>query len=223
MLFKWLIVDYAAFSEALFPFASEVGYIALSLVSFFGSLIPFIPIPSFVVLATMAVGDQFNIHLLAILGAVTTTFAKMIIFSISYGGGRIISEKTRKRMKPFERLAKRYGGAAAFVAAATPIPDDLIYIPLGLAKYNPRRFFIATLSGKFVLSYTIVLIAHFVGLSILDPLLENIESTSTIYLGMIVFGVILTVIIILLLRLDWKKILGKIAPWTLDNNKNDKD
>ena len=216
-------MDYAAFSEALFPFASEVGYLALSLVSFFGSLIPFVPIPSFVVLATMAVGDQFNIHVLAILGAVTTTLAKMIIFSVSYGGGRIISEKTRKRMKPFERLAKKYGGAAAFVAAATPIPDDLIYIPLGLAKYNPRRFFIATLTGKFVLSYTIVLIAHFVGLSILDPLLENIKDPSTIYLGMIVFGVILTVMIILLLRLDWEKVLGKFAPWTLDNNENDKD
>ncbi len=94
-------MDYAAFSEALFPFASEVGYLALSLVSFFGSLIPFVPIPSFVVLATMAVGDQFNIHVLAILGAVTTTLAKMIIFSVSYGGGRIISEKNKKKNEAF--------------------------------------------------------------------------------------------------------------------------
>lgn len=216
-------MDYAAFSEALFPFASEVGYIALSLVSFFGSLIPFVPIPSFVVLATMAVGDQFNIHILAIVGAVTATLAKQIIFYVSYGGGRIISEKTRKRMRPFERLVKKYGGAVAFIAAATPIPDDLVYIPLGLAKYNPRRFFLATLAGKFVLSYIIVIAAHFIGLSILDPLIENIEDTSTIYIGMIVFAVILTVIIILLLRLDWEKILGKIAPWTLDQNENDSD
>lgn len=216
-------MDYAAFSEALFPFASEVGYLALSLISFFGSLIPFVPIPSFVVLATMAVGDHFNIHLLAIFAAITATIAKQIIFYLSYGGGRIISEKTRKRMKPFERLVKKYGGAAAFVAAATPIPDDLVYIPLGLAKYNPRRFFLATLAGKFVLSYIIVLIAHFVGLSILDPLLENIKDTSTIYIGMIIFGVTLTVIVILLLRLDWEKILGKFAPWTLNNKENDED
>lgn len=216
-------MDYEAFSEALFPFASEVGYLALSLVSFFGSLIPFVPIPFFVILATMAVGEQFNIHILAIVGAVTATFAKMIIFYVSYGGGRILSEKTKKRMKPFQRLVKKYGAAAAFVAAATPIPDDLIYIPLGLAKYNPRRFFIATLTGKIVLSYIIVIIAHYVGLSILDPLLINVESTSTIYLGMIVFGVILTVIVILLLRLDWEKILGKFAPWTLDDNEHDKD
>ena len=208
-------MDYAAFSEALFPFVSEVGYLALSLVSFFGSLIPFVPLPSFLVLATMAVGDQFNIHILAILSAVLATLAKQIIFYVSYSGGRIISEKTRKRMKPFERLVKRYGAGAAFVAAATPIPDDLVYIPLGLAKYNPRRFFVATLAGKIVLSYTIVLISHFVGLSLIDPLLEDIKDTSTIYIGMIVFGASLTAMIILLLRLDWARILRRFAPWTL--------
>ena len=96
----------------------------------------------------MAVGEQFNIHILAILGALTATAAKQIIFTISYGGGKIISENTRKRMKPFERLVKRYGGGAAFIAAATPVPDDLVYIPLGLAKYSPKKFFVATLAGK---------------------------------------------------------------------------
>ena len=38
----------------LFPFTPEVGYIGLTIVSFFGSLIPFVPIPSFVLLATIA-------------------------------------------------------------------------------------------------------------------------------------------------------------------------
>ena len=208
-------MDYTAFSEVLFPFVSEVGYLALSLVSFFGSLIPFVPLPSFLFLATMAVGNEFNIHILAILSAVTATLAKQIIFSVSYGGGRIISEKTRKRMKPFERLVKRYGAAAAFVAAATPIPDDLVYIPLGLAKYNPRRFFVATLTGKIVLSYVIVLTAHFAGISLLDPLVENIKDTNTIYIGLIILTALLTAAIVLLLRLDWTKILGRFAPWTL--------
>ena len=66
-----------------FPFfSSEVGYLGLALVSFFGSLIPFVPIPSFILLVTMSVGDQFDIHILAILAAVTATLAKQIIFSL---------------------------------------------------------------------------------------------------------------------------------------------
>ena len=84
----------------------------------------------------MSVGDQFDLHILAIIAAVTATVAKQIIFVISYGGRKIMSEKTKQRMLPFQRLVKKYGAAAAFVAAATPIPDDIIYVPLGLAKYN---------------------------------------------------------------------------------------
>ena len=204
----------------IFPFAPEVGYIGLALVSFIGSLIPFVPVPSFILLATMSVGEQFDIHILALISAFTATIAKQIIFYASYGGRRMISEKTKKRMKPFQKLVKRYGGAAAFVAAATPIPDDMVYIPLGLAKYNPKRFFIATLSGKIVLCYIIVLISHYTGLSILEPILEDIDDPFAVYAGMIVFGAIMTAIVILLLRLDWERILGRVAPWTLDDDKD---
>ena len=204
----------------IFPFAPEVGYIGLALVSFIGSLIPFVPVPSFILLATMSVGEQFDLHILALVSAFTATIAKQIIFYASYGGRRMISEKTKKRMRPFQKLVKRYGGAAAFVAAATPIPDDMVYIPLGLAKYNPKRFFIATLSGKIVLCYIIVLISHYTGLSILEPILEDIDDPLAIYAGMIVFGAIMTAIVILLLRLDWERILGRVAPWTLDDDKD---
>jgi membrane protein DedA with SNARE-associated domain len=204
----------------LFPFTPEVGYLGLTIVSFFGSLIPFVPIPSFVLVATMAVGEQFDIHVLVIIAALTSTAAKQIIFYVSYGGRKIISEKTKKRMLPFQKLVKRYGGSAAFVAAATPIPDDLVYIPLGLAKYNPKRFFVATLLGKFVLYYVIVLISHYMGLSLLEPVLREINDPLPVYIGIIALGVAMTVVVILLLRLNWEKILGRIAPWTLDDDDN---
>ena len=208
---------------AIFPFAPEVGYIGLTLVSFFGSLIPFVPLPSFLLLATMSVGDQFDLHMLAIISAVTATAAKVIVFSVSYGGRKIIGEKSRKRMRPFERLVKRYGAGAAFFAAATPMPDDLIYVPLGLAKYNPKRFFIATLTGKLVLSYAIVFISHYMGLSLVEPFLEDVEDVSTIYIGIAIFAAMMTSIVILLLKLDWQRIMGRFAPWTLDENNNDED
>jgi len=208
----------------LFPFTPEVGYLGFTIVSFFGSLIPFVPIPSFILVATMAAGEQFDIHVLVLIAAITSTAAKQIIFYASYGGRKIISEKTKKRMKPFQKLVKRYGGSAAFFAAATPIPDDLVYIPLGLAKYNPKRFFVATLLGKFVLYYVIVLISHYMGLSLLEPVLREINDPLPIYIGIIALGVAMTVVVILLLRLNWEKILGRIAPWTLDdddsNNQN---
>ena len=205
----------------LFPFAPGLGYLSLSLVNFFGSLVPFVPLPGFLLLATMAIGNQFDLHVLALLSAITATVAKQIIFYVSYGGRKIINEKTRKRIRPFERLVKRYGAGAAFFAAATPIPDDLVYVPLGLAKYNPKRFFIATLTGKIVLSYFIVFISHYLGLSLIEPFLENIDDATPIYIGIAIFGIMMASVVILLLRLDWQKILGRFAPWTLDENNED--
>ncbi len=207
----------------IFPFATDDGYLILALVNFFGSLIPFVPLPGFLLLATMSVGNQYDLHVLALLSAITATAAKQIIFFISFGGRKIMNEKTRKRMRPFERLVKRYGAAAAFVAAATPMPDDIIFIPLGLAKYNPKRFFIATLTGKIVLSYIIVFISHYVGLSFVEPFLENVDDPTTVYIGIAIFAVIMTAIIVLLLKLDWQRIMAKFAPWTLDENNEEEE
>ena len=205
----------------IFPFAPEGGMLILALVNFFGSLIPFVPLPGFLLLATMSVGNEYNLHALALISAVSAAIAKQIIFTISFGGRKIMGEKTRKRMRPFERLVKKYGAAAAFVAAATPMPDDIIFIPLGLAKYNPKRFFVATLTGKIVLSYIIVFISHYIGLSFIQPFLENIDDATPVYIGIIIFGAVMTAVIVILLKLDWTKIMGKFAPWTLDENNKD--
>ena len=207
----------------IFPFAPDDGYLILALVNFFGSLVPFVPLPGFLFLATMSVGNEYDLHVLALVSAITATVAKQIIFFVSFGGRKIMNEKTRKRMRPFERLVRRYGAAAAFVAAATPMPDDIIFVPLGLAKYNPKRFFVATLAGKLVLSYVIVFISHYVGLSFIEPFLENVDDATPVYIGIAVFAAMMTAVIVLLLKMDWERIMGKFAPWTLDENNPDEN
>ena len=178
----------------------------------------------------MSIGDQFNLHLLAIIAAVTSTLAKQIIFYASYGGRKIISDKTKKRMLPFQRLVKRYGAGAAFFAAATPIPDDLVYVPLGLAKYNPRKFFIATLTGKLVLCYVIVILSHYVSGPVIDPIfesfgiysVEDMQDPTPILIGIIGFGAGMTAVVLILLRLDWSRVLGRFVPWTLEDDDDQK-
>lgn len=200
------------------PFSEEVGYLGLALASFFGSLIPFVPVPSFILLATMAVGDQFDLHVLAVMSAVLSAAAKQIIFYLSWGGRRIISEKSKARMRPFQRLVRRYGAAAAFVAAATPIPDDMVYVPLGLSRYDPRKFMAATLAGKLVLHYAIVAASHYLGLSLIAPVLAEVDDPLAVYAGIAVFGAAMTAVVVVTLRLDWSRILGRVAPWTLDED-----
>ena len=207
----------------IFPFAPDDGYIILALVNFIGSLVPFVPLPGFLLLATMSVGSEYDLHILALVSAISATVAKQIIFFLSFGGRKILNPKTRKRMKPFERLVKKYGAAAAFFAAATPMPDDIIFIPLGLAKYNPKRFFVATLAGKIVLSYIIVFISHYIGLSFVEPFLENVDDPTPVYIGILIFGAMMTGVVLLVLKLDWQRIMVKFAPWTLDESLDDEN
>ena len=207
----------------IFPFAPDDGYIILALVNFIGSLVPFVPLPGFLLLATMSVGSEYDLHILALVSAISATVAKQIIFFLSFGGRKILNPKTRKRMKPFERLVKKYGAAAAFFAAATPMPDDIIFIPLGLAKYNAKRFFVATLAGKIVLSYIIVFISHYVGLSFIEPFLENVNDPTPVYIGILIFGAMMTGVVVLVLKLDWQRIMVKFAPWTLDDSLDDEN
>ncbi len=207
----------------IFPFAPDDGYIILALVNFIGSLVPFVPLPGFLLLATMSVGSEYDLHILALVSAISATVAKQIIFFLSFGGRKILNPKTRKRMKPFERLVKKYGAAAAFFAAATPMPDDIIFIPLGLAKYNAKRFFVATLAGKIVLSYIIVFISHYIGLSFVEPFLENVDDPTPVYIGILIFGAMMTGVVLLVLKLDWQRIMVKFAPLTLDESLDDEN
>ena len=58
------------------------------------------------------------------------------------------------------------------------------------------------------------------GLSLLEPILQGINDPLPVYIGIIALGIAMTIVVILLLRLNWEKILGRIAPWTLDDDDN---
>ena len=208
--------------DEIFAFYAEFGYIGILLISFVGSVIVFIPIPYFPLLVTAALNKQLDPHILALSSAIGAVIAKMIIFYVSYYGRNILSNTTKRRILPLQRLLSRYGGPGAFIAALTPIPDHLIYIPLGLSKYNPWKFAIATFLGKFLLNEIIVLGAVFLG----RPFVESLGSDSTepIYLiiGAVTSFIVLGIILYLYLKIDWAKIIGKWFPWTIQDDLNEK-
>lgn len=210
--------------EDLFPFETELGYIGILLISFVGSLIPFIPIPYFPVLITASFNVNFNPHIIALVSALGIVGAKMIIFFISYYGRKILSDKTKKRMRPLQNLVSRYGWFGAFIAALTPIPDDIVYIPLGLAKYNPWKFATATFAGRFLLNESIVWGSIFLGRPFIEDILssDTIDTTSII-IAAIVSSIVLAVIVFLSLRIDWARVIGRWFPWTLKNGNDEEE
>jgi hypothetical protein len=58
-------------------------------------------------------------------------------------------------------------------------------------------------------------------LSFIEPFLENVDDATPVYIGILIFAAAMTGVIILVLKLDWQRIMVKFAPWTLDENSDD--
>ena len=208
--------------DQLFSFYDDFGYLGILLISFVGSIIVFVPIPYFPVLITAAFNDNLNPTLIALSSAIGAVIAKLIIFYASYYGRNMLSSKIKGKMIPLQRLLGRYGAIGAFIAAVSPIPDDIVYIPLGLAKYSPWKFAIATFLGKFVLNEMFVIGAIYFGKPFVNNMMSN--STNIDYLIVVTIASVaaLGVIIYFALKIDWAKIIGHWCPWTLDKDPENK-
>jgi uncharacterized membrane protein YdjX (TVP38/TMEM64 family) len=86
-----------------------------------------------------------------------------------------------------------------FLAAATPIPDEPVIIPLGLLKYSPVKFFTAFFFGKI----SITVIGAFLGSWANSAFSQWLSPRTTIAIST-VLTIGLTVI---LLKVD----IGKLA------------
>jgi len=208
--------------DQLFSFYDDFGYLGILLISFVGSIIVFVPIPYFPVLITAAFNDNLNPTLIALSSAIGAVIAKLIIFYASYYGRNMLSSKIKGKMIPLQRLLGRYGAIGAFIAAVSPIPDDIVYIPLGLAKYSPWKFAIATFLGKFVLNEMFVIGAIYFGKPFVNNMVSN--STNIDYLIVVTIASVaaLGAIIYCALKIDWAKIIGHWFPWTLDKDPENK-
>ena len=118
---------------------------------------------------------------------------------------------------------------AAFIAALLPVPDDLVYIPLGIAKYSVRKFVLFTFIGKLLYGLIIVWGAVFLGRPIMEKFLSFSDANNQFSIAVISALTIGLLILILFFtfKMDWTKIIGKWFPWALDNdhdtkNKNNK-
>lgn len=127
------------------------------------------------------------------------SFAKSVHYLVTFFVGKRLKGKRRERLDADAVKVKRWAFWLLYIAAATPIPDEPVVIPLGLMKYNPAKFFTAFFLGK--LSITVV--GAFLGAWTKATLSEWLNPNL-----MIALSVILTVVVtVILLKVD----VGKLA------------
>ena len=95
----------------------------------------------------------------------------------------------------------------------TPIPDDLIYIPLGVLKYNPVKFLVLTFIGKFLIisliAWTSKYSLPFINTFYNSSEFHHLHERDLNYVVVIFIFVFLIIILYAIFKFNWEKILKK--------------
>lgn len=181
-------------------------YVGIFIVSLVGNLIIFFPIPYLLLIFAIAVEvPNIGLTLLAFLGALGATLGKLFCYFIGYGGGRMLGHPYEERFKSLRGMLSGSPFIAAFIFAASPLPDDLVFIPLGVIKYSLLKTFLACLAGKFIITFLTVESGRASRAAI-----SWITGTEGSYYTTVLSIVIFVITIILMVKLDWEKLLLKI-------------
>ncbi len=168
------------------------------MVSILGNLIPFFPAPYLLfVVGLSATFPSYGVIQIATISALGAAIGKFASYGLGYGARQTLS----KYQARFDSFRKIMGGSAflvAFIFAASPFPDDIIFIPLGIIRYSPLKTFIALYSGKFVLTAFVVFAARS-SQSALEDVLGGGVVVS------IVSAVVVILLALVLMRIDWEK------------------
>ena len=182
-------------------FALQYGYFGVFIISFIGSVSVVFPIPYTIVIYLL--GAVLNPILVAISGRLGSALGEFSGYALGYYGRAVVNEERRRKMDYMVRLFGRYGPAAIFFFALTPLPDDLLFIPLGVMRYPFWKAFVPALLGKVLMTF---ILAYSGQQSI--AIIETLFGGSGL-LGVVVTSILLILIIVAMVKIDWEKLFEK--------------
>lgn len=205
--------------QVYLPFIDTfLDYFQVFVVSFLTSIILFIPIPYAPFLVVAIFNSNLDLNLIAIVSAIGVTAGRTLIFILSYQGNRILSNRIKENMLPLKRLLKKYGWIGSFLAAITPFPpDDIVIILLGMVKLSPWKFIITNFAGKLISNLIVVWGAALTGRMLIEQIILQSQSFTNMLILTIISIIITGITIYSIIKVDWRKIIGKWFPWTLDD------
>ncbi len=183
--------------------ALQFGYSGVFLISLIGTMAIVIPIPyTLVILGLGAAG--WNPILLTIAGGSGSAIGELVGYLLGYYGRRIVSEERQRKMDYLLKIFGKYTPLAIFVFALTPLPDDLLFIPLGILRYSLIKTFIPALIGKTLMCYILASFGN-----AYNNILVILFGDEGGWIGAGITTVLLILLIYVLYRVDWEKIFDK--------------
>jgi membrane protein DedA with SNARE-associated domain len=189
-------------------FAVQYGYLGVFLISLLGAMSIFVPIPYTLVIFILGASSSFDPLLIAVAAGLGSAIGEFSGYLLGVGGRKVIGDKYKKKMDFITKLFKKYGSIAIFIFALTPLPDDLLFIPLGVMRYSLLRAFIPALLGKFF-SNLIIAYSGRLSLDIVKKIFGVEGEGMSLLIGTIIGIVLLVVVLIIMFKVDWEKYFAK--------------
>jgi len=185
----------------------QFRYFGVFLVSFVGTASIIIPIPYTLVILYLGMNPEWDPLLLTAAGGLGSAIGELSGYVIGYYGRSAISEERQRKMNYMIRIFNRYGPITVFLFALTPLPDDLLFIPLGILRYSFVRAFIPSVLGKLLMCSILAYGGQIYG-DVLSILFGESGLVGTIITS-IITTVLLTILLIAMLKIDWEKVFEK--------------
>lgn len=187
----------------------QYGYFGVFAFSLIGALSILLPVPDSLTVFTISGLKVDGSYLfepvwIATAAGIGSALGEFSGYLLGFGGRKAIIGRYKKNVDFLIRVFKKFGAVAIFIFALTPLPDDLIFIPLGVMRYNPFKAILPALAGKFLMN----LIIAYGGRYSIEFIEDVFGVGNELIISLLIFatGIILTIV---LFRVDWGKYFEK--------------
>jgi len=200
----------------------ELGiYIATFIISIFGNFTIILPVPYILSILTVLLTLPINPIILALFAALGASIGELSAWLLGRGAAELMSEEFYdKKIKGLELLIEKgYGFWLVLLFAATPLPDDILLIALGMQKYSLKKSLTASIIGKFLQVISLFFIVFLAKNTLLGQLVlyafgldvtnGGVQSTGNTTLSTITMAITITFTIILI-TVDWEKLWKRL-------------
>lgn len=201
--------------EKVVDYSYRLGYLGAFFLSWFGNSTIIIPFP-YTTLIFLFGASGLNPIVLGILAGAGATLGESFSYLVGFLGHKATKEKYAQNMSVLRRLIDKrpkFSLFFFFLIGATPIPDDVFMIPLGLIRYNIFRAIIPFAIGKIVLTTIIAVMGYLAGdvstIGFLEQQKEWVNVASLVGVIVVVYAIV---------KINWEKI-GERLLQEPDSNK----
>ncbi|MEM1678095.1 MAG: VTT domain-containing protein [Ignisphaera sp.] len=180
-------------------------FIATFLLSLIGCL-SVVPIPYTYILFLMATVYELNPIIVSLGGALGSTLGESIAWLLGRASSSVLQNtKYFQRIEVILRFTKSRSSMAlpllAFVFALTPLPDKILFLPLGMLRYNLLKILPATFMGKMVMNIMVIAIGQ-----IWSVVGEEILGLNELVMFIVTTAVLIAMMSVMMF-VKWEKIL----------------